>query len=46
VLLEAARMKIELTPQQEEYRNEFRIFVDAEIVPHASRFDEEEPSNQ
>jgi len=35
-------MKIELTPQQEEYRNEFRIFVDAEIVPHASRFDEEE----
>ena len=35
-------MKIELTPQQEEYRNEFRIFVDEEIIPHASRYDEEE----
>jgi alkylation response protein AidB-like acyl-CoA dehydrogenase len=35
-------MKIELTPLQEEYRNEFKIFVDEEIVPHAGSYDQDE----
>src|SRR5215216_6862714 len=35
-------MKIELTPRQEEYRNEFRTFVDEEIVPRAVSNDEGE----
>src|SRR2546421_2446867 len=35
-------MKIELTPQQEQNRNEFKTFVDEEIVPHAVRYDADE----
>ncbi|HEX3252551.1 MAG TPA: acyl-CoA dehydrogenase family protein [Pyrinomonadaceae bacterium] len=34
-------MKIELTPEQEKDRAEFRAFVVAEIIPHAGRFDRE-----
>ena len=35
-------MKIELTPEQEKDRDEFRAFVASEIVPFANRFDREE----
>lgn len=35
-------MQIELTPQQAERRDAFRRFADAEIAPHADRFDREE----
>jgi glutaryl-CoA dehydrogenase (non-decarboxylating) len=35
-------MKIELTPQQQELKSEFRAFVDQEIIPCADRYDREE----
>ena len=35
-------MKLELTPEQRAARQEFRAFVEAEIVPHAGRWDREE----
>jgi glutaryl-CoA dehydrogenase (non-decarboxylating) len=35
-------MKIELTPQQQEIKSEFRAFVDQEIIPCANRYDREE----
>ncbi|GAX42276.1 acyl-CoA dehydrogenase domain-containing protein [Tolypothrix sp. NIES-4075] len=35
-------MHTELTPQQKASQAAFRAFVDAEIIPHASRFDREE----
>jgi glutaryl-CoA dehydrogenase (non-decarboxylating) len=34
-------MKIELSPEQERDRAEFRAFVASEILPHANRFDRE-----
>lgn len=35
-------MKLELTPEQTRYKDEFRTFVDQEIVPYAAQFDQEE----
>ncbi|MBW4660748.1 MAG: acyl-CoA dehydrogenase family protein [Drouetiella hepatica Uher 2000/2452] len=35
-------MKIELTPQQEKYRSEFKAFVDESIAPYADQWDREE----
>lgn len=35
-------MHTELTPQQKTFQAAFRAFVDAEIIPHANRFDQEE----
>lgn len=35
-------MKLELTPEQRQARQEYRAFTAAEIAPHAARFDQEE----
>ncbi|HEU5230961.1 MAG TPA: acyl-CoA dehydrogenase family protein [Ktedonobacteraceae bacterium] len=35
-------MRVELTPQQRESQERFRTFVQAEIQPHADRYDREE----
>ena len=35
-------MKLELTPQQKNAQAEFRAFVDAEIVPQANQYDQQE----
>ncbi|MBA2679182.1 MAG: acyl-CoA dehydrogenase family protein [Ktedonobacteraceae bacterium] len=35
-------MQIALTPQQSSQQSAFRAFVQAEIIPHADRFDQEE----
>ena len=35
-------MKLELTPEQTRYQEEFRAFVDQEIIPYAARFDQDE----
>lgn len=35
-------MQLELTPQQQEAKTQFRAFVDAEIMPDADRWDREE----
>ncbi|MFL6196748.1 MAG: acyl-CoA dehydrogenase family protein [Thermoanaerobaculia bacterium] len=35
-------MRLELTPEQRAARSEFRAFVQAEIAPHADRWDREE----
>src|SRR4051794_26706567 len=40
--VEGDLMNIELTPQQRNDQAAFRSFVNAEIVPHADRFDQEE----
>jgi glutaryl-CoA dehydrogenase (non-decarboxylating) len=39
-------MKIELTPEQIVWQDEFREFVDNEIIPHAEQNDREERINQ
>jgi alkylation response protein AidB-like acyl-CoA dehydrogenase len=35
-------MKIELTPQQQDYQSEFKAFVDESIAPYAAQWDREE----
>ena len=35
-------MKIELTPKQSQSREDFRVFAEREIVPHADQYDESE----
>ena len=35
-------MKIEFTPEQLKYKEEFRIFVDTVIIPEADRNDRDE----